>query len=522
MSDAVIIKRKLNCTMLTVGLLALFVLSWGSFIFTPMAGDIKVFMANANQAHYISNSLIIGSFKAWELKSVVSRELSYLIYKIACIFVPYNTYSFEVVSKAIYSVLLILVVFISMKLSFSERQKVNRGTIVVSTLLMAMHTGCQMQVEMTATVFVLLAFSLYYNAVNNDSLKLVKLIGSGLLIGSLFYLKSVLILMSVSVVAAICIYNKECNRKLSIGRMMIVVAGSLISLGIIAAMILLINPSEFKDILDASAFQSTLFSVKLSLATVAKTFLGMHVRILYIPAVLLGALCFLLNLFCAIREKKWPLIFYHIVMWMMPALFILLSNKFFIYHFAAYLFPSLVEVYWVTIHWNKCRKSILGATAFLVAVLYIALFSLLSINVREYIKLDLQAYEKTNAFLKSVSFVSDQTTLYLDDGAGGYALGGPSHLKYFFPLPLQRLEEDSTLECHVTSLNEAMAFDGKYVSVYDEWFFTNGKYMELKEKIRNEYNYLGNYYVFSPPHSVYLPKVEECVREFELYEKKAE
>ena len=74
-------------------------------------------------------------------------------------------------------------------------------------------------------------------------------------------------------------------------------------------------------------------------------------------------------------------------------------------------------------------------------------------------------------------------------------------MKYFFPLPLQRLKEDSTLECHVHSLHEALEYWKKYISVYDKWFFRDkDEYKNLKEKIDREYKCLGKYYAFAPPH----------------------
>ena len=92
------------------GLTAFFLYAWISFIFTPMAGDIKIFLANAKQAGYISNDLIVGAFQSWELKSVLSRLLMVFLYKVALLFTPFGTYAFECTVKGLYSVLLILFV----------------------------------------------------------------------------------------------------------------------------------------------------------------------------------------------------------------------------------------------------------------------------------------------------------------------------------------------------------------------------------------------------------------------------
>ena len=65
------------------GLSVFFLYTWVSFILAPLAGDIKIFLASAKQASYLSPSLIVGSIKVWELKSVLSRMLAYFLYKIA-------------------------------------------------------------------------------------------------------------------------------------------------------------------------------------------------------------------------------------------------------------------------------------------------------------------------------------------------------------------------------------------------------------------------------------------------------
>ena len=506
-----------------MALIAVFAVSWGSFVFTPVTGDLKVFLASAHQATYISKNLILGAFRSWELKSVVSRVLMYLIYKTARVFAPYNSYAFEVVSKAIYSLMLLLTVFAAMRLVFDRnRRKTLIGTAVAASLLMGTHTSCHMQVEMTATLFVLLAFALYLDAVRHETRRTLKLLSAGVLIGLVFYLKSVLILLSVSVVAAVCIYALENRIPLSFGRMMVVVAGSFAALAAVGVLILLIYPAEFRDILDASAFQSTAFSTTQSLRSMAETFLDNHLyRPLFIPAMLLGLFCLLGNLYRAVRGKNWALLFFHLAMWSMPALFVLLSNRYFSYHFAAYLFPSLAELYFFAERRSRSGRVILAAAAVMTAAWYIALFSLLSVNVRTYLAMDLQAYEQSSAFLSGIDYDTEAVVLYLDSGYGGYVLGNPSCLKYFFPLPLQRLPEDSTLACHADCLNKAYAFDGRYVSVEEDWFFGAGRYPGLKEKITNEYRHLGTYYVFFPPQTLGTAGIASRMKAIELYERTA-
>lgn len=496
------------------------IIVWVSFVLTPMTGDLKVFMASANQSNYISKNLIVGSFKAWELKSVFSRLLMYFIYKISVLFTSYNTYAFEIMSKLIYSIFIIIISYISMKLIFVEEHKrVSIYSRITIISFMAMHIGCQMQVEMTVSLLILLAFSLYINAIITGKNQSSKLLGAGMLIGSTFFFKSVLLLLSVTVVAAIAIFEIQNGIAYRMKRLLLVILGSCLMLFITTIFILFINPVEFQDMLDASAFQNTLLSSSLSIRNIICKFSYNHLmRIGFVPIVIVGVVSFLFNLCSNIYSKRWNLVLMHLIMWIMPAIFIVLSNKYFVYHFVVYIFPSLIEVYYAVLLKKKFVKHVLFVISAVIFGWYLIFFSIISNNVRSYISYDLQTNRKTEEFLREISFDRNQKILYLDDGRGGYYLGNPSYLKYFFPLPLQRLEEDSNLKCHIDSVNMAMKFEGKYISVYEEWFFKYGKYQNLKEKIMNEYEYVGNYFVFSPPHSYLESDIE--VKAYKLYERK--
>ena len=520
------------------GLGFFFLYTWISFILTPLAGDIKIFLASAKQASYISNDLLVGSFKVWELKSVLSRFLAYFLYKIACLFAPFNSYPAECIVKAVYSLLLIGIVFLAMKLLFRKKQsRVLWGTVAVSALFMMSSTDCHLQVEMTASLMVLLAFAFYWNAIVTGKRAVGKLLFTGVLIGLVFYLKSILLLLSVSVVTAVCISLKEKNMKLSFGRMMIVVGGSLMALAFVGGLILLINPSEFQEILNAAEYQGSFFSPRILWRESAEKFLAGHAeKPLYTPAILLGFVCLILNTARIIRERKLNQqsvntgsaviqIGFHLVLWAMPALFLLISDYYFNYHFAAYLFPAVFEIGNLIVNLEKqpgrARQIVFACAAVLAAGWYAVLFSVLSHNSQVFIQLDKEAYANNQVFLESIDFDPSATVLYLDDGGGAYTLGNPSALKYFFPLPLNRLHDESSMPCHVESLEKTLSYDGKYISVYDLWFFGQWRwrYENIQQKMENEYELLGSYDVFYPPH-VILPTDEISLTKFELYQRK--
>ncbi len=520
-------------TFLLLITIAFLFFSWAGFVFTPMTGDIKVFLASSNQSNYISKELFVGAFKAWELKSVFSRTLMYLIYKIACLFTSFGTHSFEVTCKFVYSVIILACSYLSMYFLFgANKRKLYFYSPATASLFFAVHNTCQMQVEMTTAILVLLAYSLYINAIKTDKKTIAKLLSSGALIGSVFFFKSILLALSVSVVAAVSIYLIEKKQNLSIKRMMIVASGSIIMLIVILLLIMIINPGEIQDIINASYFQKSVFDYNISL----KPFIKMIVktswsRIQFIPVVFAGFFALLFNLIFIMfhyENKKIQGIFFHAVMWIMPALFVVISYRFFVYHYAAFIFPGLVEIFYAVKSCRALKKKEwkvnyaaigLSVSVLFFAVWYVVYYSVLSSSFSVYYRENLQTYEMTDNALSKINFDRKETVLYLDDGKGAYYLGNPSYMKYYFPLPLQRLPEDSKLLCHTESYDAVMNYDGKYISLYEEWFFYDDRYQELREYICNEYEPVASYCAFTPPFSIDQNQ-DGITLTFKLFQKK--
>lgn len=498
----------------------LFLISWISFILVPVTTDIKVFMAGARQAGFLNDGLITGAVLSWELKGIFSRILSCLIFRAVTLFVPFNTYSFEVICKALYSLILIIIILISMLLSFpGEKRKALKAAFVSSLCFMAVHTGCHMQPEMTASLLTLLSFSVYLNAVKTERHKKTKLFIAGLITGSVFFLKSVLILMSVSMTAAVCIFKKEKRLALSLRDLLTTVIGGITALAAGSLLITVINPGEFRDMLDAAFFQDTLISTGINMKRILSAFFYFHVLSLpFIPVAVLGVICLFINIARLFNTGEKASLFFHFILWFMPLLFIVLSNRYFIYHFEAYVFPALIEIYYAVGYAEGKRKKVIGVFSLVLTFWYLTVFSVISPVVFPFIRMDLRACRETEKMLERTGFDREETVLYLDDGTGAYALGNRSYLRYYYPLPLQRLSEDSGLKCQKESLYRALNYTGKYITVYKDWIFKDGKNEDLKKKIADEYEYAGTIYVFTPPHSIRLS--DAFTKHIDLYQRK--
>ena len=148
-----------NSTFKILFLLFLFIVLY-SFITTPYTGDIKVFMAAANQVKYQPHSGIVGIFEAWELKGIANRILMYFIYSITNKFVVYgDIVSFQIVSKIVYALLTILLLSISTILLPSAKREKVAFFLIGFLAIFATFTAVQMQAEMSCIILCILIFA---------------------------------------------------------------------------------------------------------------------------------------------------------------------------------------------------------------------------------------------------------------------------------------------------------------------------------------------------------------------------
>ena len=97
------------------------IMAFISFITVPVTGDIKVFIAAANQAKYKDSRGILQIFEAWELKGIANRLLMYFIYSVSGLFISYgNVVAYELAVKTIYAAILVLVIIISVCLLIKD------------------------------------------------------------------------------------------------------------------------------------------------------------------------------------------------------------------------------------------------------------------------------------------------------------------------------------------------------------------------------------------------------------------
>ena len=161
-----------------------------SFVFSPITGDIKVFLAGARQADFLDGNFIQKVYNQWELKGVLNRMTMYFLYKTGSLFFVFPSFAFERFVSFTYLIFGLLMLFLSVQLIAPKKEIVFklRYTAVLSSIIFCVQIMSRMQAEMTVSIILVLAFSLYINGVLSRKHENIKLFISGIFIGITIFL----------------------------------------------------------------------------------------------------------------------------------------------------------------------------------------------------------------------------------------------------------------------------------------------------------------------------------------------
>ena len=522
-----------------------------SFVFSPITGDIKVFLAGARQADFLDGNFIQKVYNQWELKGVLNRMTMYFLYKTGSLFFVFPSFAFERFVSFTYLIFGLLMLFLSVQLIAPKKEIVFklRYTAVLSSIIFCVQIMSRMQAEMTVSIILVLAFSLYINGVLSRKHENIKLFISGIFIGITILYKTVLILLAVSFVAGCYLWDKKNGEKPTFKKFMLLFIGGLFALVLGFASILLINPQEIQNILDASLFQSTLFSGGgRSLKAIIKMFAGNYLNsAIGSPFILLGTFA-AISLICNyIKQKQIDCVLMLFVLWGIPSTIIILANCYFYYHYYIFTLPAILNIY---LCYNKekemlrlsSQETIIGVLPFAICIVIIsfliqnystllyaskmykieillmllmilasiavqiqsrntirkvfilASFGLVFFNYVTYINVFSRNTRVYNRLTKEVfgknsgiAFDRSQIYLYLDDGSGSYAMGNKSYSVYYYPLPLQRIH-DSSLKAQSDFYKK---IENDYLAFSGEYITTQDDWFFLNgnnEKLRQKIN----------------------------------
>lgn len=546
---------KKSVRFLCIGFMALAgILAIYSFVKTPFTGDIKVFMAAANQAKYKDSGFLMSVFEAWELKGIASRLFIYIIYAIADFFVGFeNKLMFEAACKLVYAIILVGIFALSAFIIPTENK--NRAMLfgIVFFAFFASGTASQMQAEMTCVAICLMAYACL---IRNKTWSLAL---CGALCSFLFFFKSIFILLFASVLLCGALYNFTVKNTLTKRSFIVAVIAFLVCEIVLTGLVAIIYPQEFADMAQASEYQSTLLSEdsNIALQSISTRFLqNFTLSAVMIPILIIGVVGSIYEIIKAVKEKKHPVWICLLSLWAVSADLIIVSNTYFIYHYFLLVIPAIAATVLFFKHTDRCILQVsaacllsLGAVTGFNILLgpdyeigainnSTALLVCLHLIVAAIVIFTIGKYKKTTAFLSfatltvcfflwanfltalapyyknlrtfnKYSYISsvrdipadigEDEVLFLDSGAAPFYIDAPSYSRYFFNLPLQRWTKQDEWEWKDSEYEKVLAFDGKYV-VMDYGWMKMDNLPELKQKLESEYTVLEtpNMRIWSP------------------------
>ena len=555
-----------------------------SFVLAPMGSDIRVFFGAANQTSYARGNFITAPIRQWELKGIANRSFYYWMYLLVKPFAGFGTFAFEKGAKLLYVALACLAGYVCSRNFYNKEETIPRTVMTLGMVwaVTATDVRSHMQAEMSVVVLLTVAFALACNAVKDlEKINKIKLVVAGILVGLSFFFKSPLILMSLTVACGVLLFTRLEAGKTTFSAMGLVVIAAAVTLGVGLALIYAINPTEFKDIRYASLYESSLLNSEWNWQWVKLRWLDDPLLpLLKMPALLVGAVLGLYGTITEIRTKHWGRLCLRIIMWAMPFAFMILSNVYYEYHFVTLLLPSLMEM---IIHWEMLREVMVSRVATIGVYVHMGLLIVLVfvafakpdffynevcgtvyylgvvicaiLTIVDAIKnhswgAGLAIMVGSTAFIlyqsclngdfykdyhvNSAMYAMDSAdeliednsaVLFLDDGAGAYHINNRSYLRYFFPLPLVRIDaesENANLDVYKDMKAEILAFDGRYVCVYEDWFFGRDvtRNQEIYEKLKTEYVPIGSFNDRTENLTYFAKTSDDLLNTITVYERK--
>lgn len=531
-------------------LIILFLIGIATFLITPFQYDLFLYIGSAKQADFISGNWMYKALNSWEVKGFLARFLIYSFYRIALIFFKFGSIPFEVCFKALYALLIFGASYLSVSLCFKKDYKLEKFMTILglSSFFYLAQSWDQIQPETTGVLLLILALAITINACQNNQKKLLKFFSAGLLMGLLPGFKSIMILLTISFFASLYLICKQTKLCINKKEVFTIICGIITGILILLMLILTMHPQELTDMIDVSIIQGTLLtptylndSSLTPLKIYHRFFVNLVENFYRISAVFIGFVAFI-GLFTEYRKRKYfmqPLAL--IIMWLIPCVTIILSNRYFSYHYFSFVYCAIVSSYLfidyikdstikprfiivgmfvclfslilqlfpsalyskyigvtltiiyaiiavlmlLSVIFEKYRLQVFSLSFIIGIIFYLNYISLFSHNMKTWIAIDNEV-RTANSKL----YIGDNPVLYLDVGMAAYVFKNKSYLRYHFGLPLQRLPEDSrytSRDCYKKTLAQALAYDGDYIVFWDKFMLYYNPQRLIKAKLKKEY-----------------------------------
>lgn len=471
-------------------LIVIFVLVVISFVTTQLTNDFFVFWA---YGRFVSNSDVTGIaslIDTWEMKGLLFKAYLYVEYALTA---PFSSL-FDSYGQTIYKIIGIIpfLFILGMCIVLLPKRfvpcKINKTKLFLysSILLLTVHFASHFQAEMWGVVFLLLAFSVYLR--DGWGAKLI----SAVIYSLTFYLKSPIPLLGGSLVIAAMMLKKQSIKE----AVKDVVPFAIGTIAFLVGTLLLISkyyPQELTDIWSASYYQHTLFhDYHEFVQSIAHFVWHLFLTIFYNPIVTVGLICAILLLVKYKKSHSWANILLIIGVWLFPMFYVLLSNRYFEYHYYLLSFSALLTILLLINEDIIIDKRRLTISSIVFVTFYaFVLSSVCPTNLFEkkyYSQTQNQLKEETGIYVGCK--LGEDDVFFMDSGIGAFYFANKSYLRYFYPLPLERIRESdpyASTDAYKEIKQKAMDYEGQYVVIQKDWFLSDGNNADILQKIDSEY-----------------------------------
>jgi len=461
----------------------LFGLVVGNYLATPLGWDQQINVAFAQQAQ------TIGEFpdnivNAWTVRGIGYKLVVFVAYAIAESSVGYvNKPLFEFVYRiemlVMYAGTLAVAVYLCRSRLESKGYDTASVYFLVTAAFLTLSHWVAFQADDVAALVTILAVALALSEYSGSSL------AAGIVFSLLVTFKGITVLFVPLGFLLMLAFE---------GRYRVYYPWLLVSTvlcGIFVSVCLIVFvPRTVLDIVEATQLQST-FSVTLIDRLRSVLAIGAHFQ--HLPILVSGGFAGAGLLVTELRSKNGYRVTLLTALAVVPVIYIAIQAKGFGYHFVAFL-PTAIGVYFWAGAYERSndgpRYSSLLVIAFLVvATLTVSPVGFFDGSAADERRADVGSQIDVYSDIRETTGITESTTvLYLADGTATYYLGAESHLRYYYPLSVQRAQHNDRLRdtrLYERTHQRALSYQGDYV-VMTEWFEL-GAFPELQEKLQRDY-----------------------------------
>ena len=426
--------------------------------------DLLVSFASAHQASLIDGNLLEQLLQSWNLRGFGYKLIIYLDYLLISNWV--NMFSqpklFCLVYKIIHSLLIILTL-VGGYLILKNRIKalgLKVFPLLISILTITFSASFLMIGQPEEYAFI---FTLWMIAFGLANRKILNYLAGGFIF-MLFALKVTTIAFAIFPLAIFWFYRKQIKLKA-------IIIGFVGGVGLTAILYSTLLLPDLKDVLEASIFQK---SGKFSFALFESFFIRYSELWIYNPVLFIGILFSIISI---LSIPNWKSTLIAICLFSVGFV-IYFQNKFFPYHFLLF-YPLATYAFY-----NLFKKIKLISLIFIIPSLFFY-FQIYFHGLKDEPRYNIRGSANYNwefnyqfRFDIAQSITNEiknpkEEVLFLTEGGINYFLPNPSYVKYFYPLPLQRVGLNPNLkeiEVYQNTLKSFLNYKGNYIVWQPDWF----------------------------------------------------